>query len=676
MDQQLELKKNPVPAKEQGEKPVTAGKRGEKPVTASEHGEKPVTASEHGEKPVTAGKCREKPVTASKHGEKPATANEQGGKPMTENEIGKKPVTASEQKKKMVTANKLGEKPVTANKRGDKPVTAHKQGERPVTAIKLGERPVTAHKQGERPVTAHKQGEKPVTAIKLGEKPVTANKLGEKPVNANKRGDKPVTANEQEEKPVTEKVEKPVIVEDQARGQKELWSARLTDFLPSPSPIERMRSAGESEAVSGSPISPLRSPDALPLPLEVAAGAFTGIQASSFYRSERGSSARKTPSAPSLSRLQAVPTPVLSPLHPLQSASPPLLTSTALEPSVPNSPFLEDSLGLPACLDSFKSSSSQSIPLPKLPSSNEQFKEHMSGPGLGRKRPPSHHSSSASEEEEEEGRGSGTGQRMSMRPRKLFKTREEEEEEEEEEVYSLTCPLKEGGEVRQERGPTVAAPGQGESLTDAVRDAELCSVVSSRVVSSFWEANMEGAGDLEAPEFNASQYMSSMCRQFNSELQRKIQNRSRRMDHFAKQSLKTVQQHVSSVSVQIHQYRSQKLEKIRGVLLEEIHNLEKDNSDLKDVEKELTTYWRKQTQAFHSYQERESKRLQNLRSTFQKNVCHSLEYEEQIFTSEMCLMREDMKSVQDKLFKDMQEEEMLSVRRGLQALFLPEGCRF
>ncbi|KAG5837917.1 hypothetical protein ANANG_G00218190 [Anguilla anguilla] len=356
---------------------------------------------------------------------------------------------------------------------------------------------------------------------------------------------------------------------------------------------------------------PLALPRCAPLSPGGGRGAFTGIQASSFYRSERGSSARKTPSAPSLSRLQAVPTPVLSPLHPLRSASPPLLTSTALEPSVPNSPFLEDSLGLPACLGSFKSSSSQSIPLPKLPSSNEQFKEHMSGPGLGRKRPPSHHRSSASEdeeEEEEEGRGSGTGQRMSMRPRKLFKAREEEEEEEEGVFYSLTCPQKEGGEVRQERGPAVAAPGQGESLTDAVRDAELCSVVSSRVVSSFWEANMEGDGDLEAPEFNASQYMSSMCRQFNSELQRKIQNRSRRMDHFAKQSLKTVQQHVSSVSVQIHQYRSQKLEKIRGVLLEEIHNLEKDNSDLKDVEKELTTYWRKQTQAFHSYQERESKR--------------------------------------------------------------------
>ncbi|KAJ8369525.1 hypothetical protein SKAU_G00095530 [Synaphobranchus kaupii] len=367
---------------------------------------------------------------------------------------------------------------------------------------------------------------------------------------------------------------------------------------------------------------------------------------------------------------------------------PPLLTSTAMEPSFPNSPSLEDSLGLlsesqtlTACLVSSKSSSThKSVTLPKLASSHEQreaaqLKEHKSvGPGLGRKRRPHDHSSSASEDEEEEDEtGPGTELWISIRPRKLFKAREEEEEEE---AYSLTCQLKEEDEVRQERGAPWAAPGQGESSTDAVRDVEMCSVVSSRVVSSFWEASVECEGDLEAPDFNTSQYLSSMCRQFNSELQRKIQNRSRRMDHFAKQSLKTVQDRVSSVSVQIHQDRSQKLEEIRGVLQEEIHNLEQDNSDLKDMEKQLTTYWRKQTQDFHSYQERENRRLHNLRSTFQNNLCHSLESEEQIFTSEMCLMREDMKSVQDKLFKDMQEEEMLSVRRGLQALILPEGCRF
>ncbi|XP_061114043.1 synaptonemal complex protein 2 [Conger conger] len=504
----------------------------------------------------------------------------------------------------------------------------------PVLAEEKVEKPVKTNQQGEKPVTANRQMEKPAVTNKQGKKPVTANKQMEKPVVANKQGKKPVTANEQDKKLV--------LVEDQAGGQKESWSARLTDFPPSPPPIERMRSAGEFEALSASPISCFCSPDTPPLPLEVAPP-FTGIQASAFYRSERGSSKGKTLSAPSVAhRAQAVPTPILSQHQ--QNVSPPLLTSTALEPSVPNSPLLEDSLGLlaeslglPACLESFNSSSSpRSITLPEQ-REVAQPKDLISGPGLGLKRRPSHHSSE-DEEDEEEGTGTGTELRICMRPRKLFKAREEEEEVE-------------------------------------VRDVEVCSVMSSRVMSSVWEA-MEGDGDGEAPDFSASQYMSSVCHQFNNELQRKIQNRSRRMDYFAKQSLNTVQQHVSSVSMQIHQYRSQTLEKIRGVLREEIHSLEQDNSSLKEMEKELTTYWRKQSQGFHSYQDRENRRLQNLRGTFQKNVCHSLEFEEQIFTSEMCLMRKDLKSVQDKLFKEIQEEEMLSVRRGLQALFLPEGCGF
>ncbi|XP_029521399.1 synaptonemal complex protein 2 [Oncorhynchus nerka] len=148
------------------------------------------------------------------------------------------------------------------------------------------------------------------------------------------------------------------------------------------------------------------------------------------------------------------------------------------------------------------------------------------------------------------------------------------------------------------------------------------------------------------------------------------------MELYTKQSLKTVQQHVSSISMRVKNYRSQKLEQVRGVLLKEINNLEEDESTLKNMEKELTTYWRKQSVAFHSYQEKETRRLQSLKSTFQTDVCHSLEYEERIFTSQMCLMRKDMKSVQDRLFKEMQDEEIMSVRRGLQALFLPEGPRF
>ncbi|KAJ8369527.1 hypothetical protein SKAU_G00095550 [Synaphobranchus kaupii] len=117
---------------------------------------------------------------------------------------------------------------------------------------------------------------------------------------------KPVPA-EEEEKFVT--VKKPVIVEEKAGWQKASWAARLTEFPPSPPPIERMRlAAGESGALSGSLISPLQSPDAPPLLVEVVP-LFRGIQASSFYRSERGSSKGKTPSTASLTHLgQAVPT--------------------------------------------------------------------------------------------------------------------------------------------------------------------------------------------------------------------------------------------------------------------------------------------------------------------------------------------------------------------------------
>ncbi|KAJ8257276.1 hypothetical protein GJAV_G00183850 [Gymnothorax javanicus] len=635
---------------------------------------------------------RPKPVQtnwSTKWSEMDQRPEQPGQSPAPEEERREKPVTAVRSGHMALTASQRRKKPVTADERGQEAVTAGKSRKRPAIANRQRNKPVTAKEHGKHPVTASEEVERPVTADRLVKEPVAASELEKKPVPANKKVEKPVTASRQTRNPVAanEQGKKSVFVEDQTGGQKGSWAARLTDFALSPPPMERMRSAaGESEALSESLVSPVHSPDALPLPLEVAPP-FKGIQASSFYRADGSNSKGRTPNAPSLSPLgQAVPTPVPSPLHPLQMASPPLLTSTALEPSIPNSPLLEESLGVlpeslgpPAVLESFRSSSSlRSISLPKKRSPNEyketaQLKVHKSGPG--RKRPPSRHVSSVSgeeEEEEEEGPRPGTEPRISMRPRKLFKASEEEEGDE---GYGLGCSWTEKDKVSQQREAT-AAPAQGQSISEAEAKVEVCSVVSSRVVSSFWGSNMEAEGDVEAPEFSTSQYMSSICRQFSTELQRKMHNRSRRMDQFAKQSLKSVQQHVSSVSVQIHQCRSQKLEKIRGVLLEEIQSLEQDNSKLKDMEKELTTYWRKQAQALRSYQERESKRLQNLKSVFQKNVSHSLEFEEQIFTSEMCLMREDIKAVQDKLFKEMQEEEMLSVRRGLQALFLPDGCGF
>ncbi|KAJ8372077.1 hypothetical protein AAFF_G00294910 [Aldrovandia affinis] len=482
-------------------------------------------------------------------------------------------------------------------------------------------------------------------------------------------------------------------------AQREPWAARFSSFSRSPPPIERMRSVGSPVSAAGSAIRPLHSlrvtpPDAPSLLLDE--DPFRGIEASSFSRPVTGSAL-----PPLTTRGHAVPTPLRSPLLPLPPPSPPvpppsppLLTSTAREGSAvsaPNSPLphhqLEefgDSQGRPTSLDKESllsvspqnRSSQKSVGLEKLPSSPEpreaaQLRGHRSGPNFGVKRRPSLH---VEEEEEEE-----EGERKSQTPPPIGADGQGRSAD-----FDLSCHPKEEEssfeeEVVVRQGPRpgahTRAPLQKECIAVAGGDGEVRSVVSSRVVSHVWEAEGEGPEDLDVPEFSASHHVSSMCRHFNSQLQRKFQNRSKRMDLFVKQSLKTVQQHASSVSVQVHQYRSQTLEKTKAVLLEEIRSLEQDDSNLRTMEKDLTTYWRKQTQAFRSYQERETTRLQRLRNTFQKSACPSLEYEERIFTSEMCLMREDMRSVQDKLYKDMQEEELQGVRRGLQALFLPEGRR-
>ncbi|KAK0135407.1 Synaptonemal complex protein 2 [Merluccius polli] len=132
-----------------------------------------------------------------------------------------------------------------------------------------------------------------------------------------------------------------------------------------------------------------------------------------------------------------------------------------------------------------------------------------------------------------------------------------------------------------------------------------------------------------------------------------MQNRSRRMEHYSKQSAKTAQHHVTSLSAQVNKYRAQCLENVHLVLHEEITNLEEEGSTLNNMQKELTVYWRKQSTAFHSYLEKENTRHKRLKNALQNNNTYSLEYEDKIFTSQMCLMMKDMKCVQDRLFKEM-----------------------
>ncbi|XP_043565939.1 synaptonemal complex protein 2 [Chiloscyllium plagiosum] len=94
------------------------------------------------------------------------------------------------------------------------------------------------------------------------------------------------------------------------------------------------------------------------------------------------------------------------------------------------------------------------------------------------------------------------------------------------------------------------------------------------------------------------------------------------------------------------------------------------------MEKELTNFWKNHSQAFSELKENEEQRIQHLKSSFENNLCHSVDFEEQIFSNEMHLMRKDMKTVQERLLKEMQEEELVTVRRGLQSFFQSETMRF
>lgn len=161
-----------------------------------------------------------------------------------------------------------------------------------------------------------------------------------------------------------------------------------------------------------------------------------------------------------------------------------------------------------------------------------------------------------------------------------------------------------------------------------------------------------------------------MCKQISKEFARKIQNRSRKMDYFTKHALKSTQKQLTSVDVQVRECRIMHLEKFHQTILEEIESFEKDSQALQQMEKEFAQFCSQQTKVLHLYHKNEQRRIHNLKASFDMNVSHSKDYEEKIFNSGVHSMKEHMKAVQERLLKEMQEEELLSVRRGLQSLFM------
>uniref|UniRef100_A0A8D0MAA5 Synaptonemal complex protein 2 n=1 Tax=Sus scrofa TaxID=9823 RepID=A0A8D0MAA5_PIG len=120
-----------------------------------------------------------------------------------------------------------------------------------------------------------------------------------------------------------------------------------------------------------------------------------------------------------------------------------------------------------------------------------------------------------------------------------------------------------------------------------------------------------------------------------------FQIRHKIMDYFTKHSWKTAQQHIKTMNHQIQEIK--KLDKFQFIIIKELENFEKDSQSLKDLEKELVVC------AFKSLK----MRLHLLKASLNKNVFYNTDYEETIFTSEMCSMKENMKMIQDRLLKEM-----------------------
>ncbi|XP_036915893.1 synaptonemal complex protein 2 [Sturnira hondurensis] len=161
-----------------------------------------------------------------------------------------------------------------------------------------------------------------------------------------------------------------------------------------------------------------------------------------------------------------------------------------------------------------------------------------------------------------------------------------------------------------------------------------------------------------------------VCEQFNTGFKKRFNIHQNLMDYFTKQSWKTAQRHLKTMNHHIRQCRIQKLDKFQLSIIEELKNFEKDSQTLKDLEKEFADFWEKTVQKLIAYQQNEQERLHLLKTSLDANVFSAADQEEMVCAAEMCFMKENMKILQDRLLKEMQEEELLNVRRGLLSLFM------
>ncbi|XP_050999885.1 synaptonemal complex protein 2 [Acomys russatus] len=156
----------------------------------------------------------------------------------------------------------------------------------------------------------------------------------------------------------------------------------------------------------------------------------------------------------------------------------------------------------------------------------------------------------------------------------------------------------------------------------------------------------------------------------SSDYKRKNDTQHKIMDDFTTKALKLTQQHLMTMTCQARGRRDENIGEFQVTLLDELENFEKASETLQDLEKELEDVGEKLVQKMKAYRRSEQERLHVLKTSLDKSFpIYNSVYEETIFTSEMRSMKANMKILQDKLLKEMHEEELLNIRRGLSSLF-------
>lgn len=156
----------------------------------------------------------------------------------------------------------------------------------------------------------------------------------------------------------------------------------------------------------------------------------------------------------------------------------------------------------------------------------------------------------------------------------------------------------------------------------------------------------------------------------SSDYKRKIDTQHKIMDDFTTKTLKLTQQHLMAMTYQARGHRDENNDKFQVTLLDELEKTEKDSQTLQDFDKELADIEKKLVQKMRAYHRNERERFRVLKTSLDKRfLVNNSVYEETVFTSEMCLMKANMKMLQDKLLKEMHEEELVNIRRGLESLF-------